>query len=260
MALTNQPYLPLYVGDWMNNNKLKMCSAAAHGIMISVMCILHKEATYGKLLLKQKFKQTDKQVLNFASQLAKLSAFDLLEIESPLTELINEGVLKIDGDYLICERMVRDFEISEKRAISGRAGGNSNKNKNFAYANNEAKNKATLKANKETNTKANTENESENENENENVIKGAAKNKRFIPPDYTKVYEYCLERNNGISAQEFVDFYQSKDWMIGKNKMKDWKAAIRTWERNKSNIKNEKTGYTFDLDRAIFSSGTSENT
>lgn len=58
------------------------------------------------------------------------------------------------------------------------------------------------------------------------------KAERFVPPDVNQVQEYCDSRNNGIDAQTFVDFYTSKGWMVGKNKMKDWKAAVRTWERN----------------------------
>lgn len=152
MALTNQPYLPLYVDDWMNNTKLKMCSPAAHGVMISIMSIMHKEATYGKILLKQKFKQTDKQIQNFALQVAKVSAFDFAEIENPLIELLSEGVLLIDGDYLVCKRMVRDAEISEKRSNAGVKGGASNKNKNFAYTKIEAKPLTNSQANSEANT------------------------------------------------------------------------------------------------------------
>ena len=53
----------------------------------------------------------------------------------------------------------------------------------------------------------------------------------FVKPTVDEVREYCESRNNGIDAEVFVDFYESKGWMIGKNKMKDWKAAIRTWER-----------------------------
>ena len=47
-----------------------------------------------------------------------------------------------------------------------------------------------------------------------------------------------MERKNGINASDFVDFYTCKGWMIGKNKMVDWKAAVRTWERNRSNAIN----------------------
>ena len=54
---------------------------------------------------------------------------------------------------------------------------------------------------------------------------------RFSPPTVEQVAEYCRERGNGIDAQHFVDFYASKNWMIGKNKMRDWQASIRTWEK-----------------------------
>ena len=55
--------------------------------------------------------------------------------------------------------------------------------------------------------------------------------KKFIPPSLEEVREYCNERNNNVNPQAFIDFYESKGWYIGKNKMKNWKAAVRTWER-----------------------------
>jgi hypothetical protein len=70
-----------------------------------------------------------------------------------------------------------------------------------------------------------------------------AKSKRFVPPTLDEVKNYCLERNNNVDAQRFIDFYEAKGWMVGKNKMKDWKAAIRTWERsNQSNNSNHSQG------------------
>lgn len=58
------------------------------------------------------------------------------------------------------------------------------------------------------------------------------KRKRFTPPTLTDVKQYCEERNNHVDAERFIDFYESKGWMVGKSKMKDWKAAVRTWEKN----------------------------
>jgi hypothetical protein len=55
--------------------------------------------------------------------------------------------------------------------------------------------------------------------------------KRFIPPTVDEVRAYCQERGNGIDPQRFIDHYTSNGWMVGKNKMKDWKAAVRTWEQ-----------------------------
>ena len=60
-----------------------------------------------------------------------------------------------------------------------------------------------------------------------------SKEKRFIPPSVEEVVSYCQERSNGIDAQEFVDFYASKNWMVGKNNMVDWRACVRTWERRR---------------------------
>lgn len=147
MALTNQPYLPLYVNDWLSNTKLKSCSASAHGIMLNVMLLMHKEEDYGIILLKQKFKQTNKQIKNFALQLAKVLPFDSVEIENALIELLDEKSLIINGDFLQCNRMIKDADISLKRSKSGSKGGKETMKKpkivdDFAKANFEANNKA----------------------------------------------------------------------------------------------------------------------
>lgn len=55
--------------------------------------------------------------------------------------------------------------------------------------------------------------------------------KRFTPPTVDEVRAYCRERSNNVDAEKFVDFYTAKGWKVGKNPMKDWKAAVRTWER-----------------------------
>ena len=55
--------------------------------------------------------------------------------------------------------------------------------------------------------------------------------KKFNKPTIEQIQEYCIERNNGINAEAFYDFYESKNWYVGKNKMSDWKACVRTWEQ-----------------------------
>ena len=70
---------------------------------------------------------------------------------------------------------------------------------------------------------------------NDNNVKKNNIGVKFSPPTVEEVEEYCIERNNNVDAQSFVDFYTSKGWMVGKNKMKDWKSAVRTWERNRTN-------------------------
>lgn len=142
MALRNQPYLPLYIQDIMTDEKLNECSASTHGIYIKgIMCLMHKSDEYGKILLKQKYKQTEKQSKNFALQLAKHLPYSVDEIDEAITELIRENVCFFDGDYICQKRMIKDNYISEQRALSGSKGGkNTVKNiQKFAKAKDEAK-------------------------------------------------------------------------------------------------------------------------
>ena len=62
-------------------------------------------------------------------------------------------------------------------------------------------------------------------------------NRAFVKPTINEVEEYCNQRNKGVDAETFYDFYESKGWMVGKNKMKDWKAAVRTWEKSRCGSK-----------------------
>lgn len=57
------------------------------------------------------------------------------------------------------------------------------------------------------------------------------KERKFKKPTLIEVEEYCKERNNEVDPQKFIDFYESKGWLVGKSPMKDWKACIRTWEQ-----------------------------
>lgn len=64
---------------------------------------------------------------------------------------------------------------------------------------------------------------------------------RFVPPTAEEVKEYCNERNNGIDAEYFVDYYAARDWRLkGGGKLKDWKAAVRTWEKRDFNDRKPK--------------------
>lgn len=67
----------------------------------------------------------------------------------------------------------------------------------------------------------------------------ASPSSRFIKPTIQDIRAYCLERHNNVDAEVFFDFYESKNWMIGKSKMKDWRAAVRTWEKRQIQEKKE---------------------
>jgi len=148
MALRNQPYLPLYVQDYLTDEKLNECSASSQGIYIKIMCLMHKSDEYGTILLKQKDKQTSNQIENFAYKLVKHLPFSFDELNTALKELIDEDVLQLDANnYILSQkRMIKDNNLSNIRSNAGSKGG---KKTQFAKAK----------------VEANTEYESESENE-----------------------------------------------------------------------------------------------
>lgn len=71
--------------------------------------------------------------------------------------------------------------------------------------------------------------------------------KNFKKPTLEEVQQYCSERKNNISAEKFIDYYESNGWKVGRNSMKDWKATVRNWEKNQqekqNNVKTYKSNY-----------------
>ena len=125
-------------------------------------------------------------------------------------------------------------ETCAKRSEAGKLGGRPKKQEEAKKANGFSENqKKQGKAKK-------ADNEYEYEYDND-LLKENTKRKVFSTPTVDDVRAYCLERNNKVDPQQFVDFYESKGWMIGKNKMKDWKAAVRTWERSETKTRQGET-------------------
>lgn len=184
MALRNQPYFPLYVDDYLTDEKLNLCSASTQGVYIKILCILHKQDEYGKLLLKQKDKHLPEICLNFAYKLALLLPFTENIIHSALVELLEEKVLYIENDYLCQKRMIKDEIVSKKRAESGSKGG---KKTQFALANALAKSEAN------------------SVNENEIVIKDVIKTKK----------------DNKMTADYFEKFWDIYPNKVNKKKAKE---------------------------------------
>ena len=94
--------------------------------------------------------------------------------------------------------------------------------------------------------------EYDNDNDYDNDLNNKeGKKRRFTPPSLQEVKEYCIERKNDVCPENFVNFYTAKDWMVGKNKMRDWKAAVRTWEqrgKTEKNAFNRMTNNAYDFD------------
>lgn len=123
MAVQDEPFIKLRVDDWLNSDKLKVCSASTHGVYISILCLMHKSDRYGKLLLKTKYRIYDTFVRSMAYQIHKQTPFTFMEVGLALKELIDEGVLEQEGYFLVSERMIKDHRISNQRSRAGSKGG-----------------------------------------------------------------------------------------------------------------------------------------
>lgn len=119
MAQRNLPFLKLYVQDFMSDEKLNECSAEATGVYIRLMCIMHKNEEYGTVRLKAKDKH-GKPVADLAKKLSRQMPYDSKTIERSLEELLEEGVLNLDGDVLYQKRMVHDGKVSAARSAASR--------------------------------------------------------------------------------------------------------------------------------------------
>lgn len=188
MALRDQPYLPLYVQDFLTDEKLAECSAQSTGVYIRLMCLMHKSSQYGCILLKQKDKQNDSKIQNFACKLARQMPYTVDVIAAALEELLEEEVIQIEGDVLSQKRMVKDAKLSDTRSASGkRAKKSSKKSVQEDFAGDFATAKS--QANTENEIEIENENEGENEEESEDeteeeVTPEKKQKKKFAQEDY----------------------------------------------------------------------------
>lgn len=176
---------------------------------------------------------------DYQNMFCKLSDQDAGKLIKGLLEYFNDGVIPelppaADMAFTVMQNQIsRDAAkwqaVREKRraAINKRWHGQDDTNDTNVF------NSIQDDTNDTVNVNVN-ENVNVNVNDNVNVIDIKAKKpaKRFKPPTLDDVKAYCRERNNGVNAEKFIDHYTSNGWKVGRNSMKDWKAAVRTWERN----------------------------
>lgn len=151
-----------------------------------------------------------------------------------------------DDEFIYSKRVVAEIEefeaVGKHMAEIGRKGGQASakaKSKANAQANAIPYAQADGQASAKADGQQNKINKIKEKKEKENNIYNGDKSNRFVPPTLEEVQNYCLERGNNVDVETFVDFYTCKNWMVGKNKMKDWRAAIRTWERKEQKPPNK---------------------
>lgn len=242
MALRDQPYLPLYVQDFMCDEKLRECDAESVGVYIFLMCLMHKSEEYGAITLRdsdwEKYEKSHKQnesktpskneandeqkigaISVFAFRLEKQLPFHEDVIERGITELLSAGVLSMDGVTLYQKRMVQDGNLSEIRAKSGKRGGKAEKQQDYQGGgedgddSGEKQKRSKTPSKTKAKTKQNTEIESDSENiddngdlrstENVTVDEGEAWEKSFEA--FWKAYPKKVGKKDARKAFRRVD-------------------------------------------------------
>ena len=105
----------------------------------------------------------------------------------------------------------------------------------------------------ETDTESETETDTETEKVKEKIVKKETSAKRFVKPTLAEVREYCDNRKNGIDPEAFIAYYESVGWKVNTKPMRDWKAAVITWEKRRQNVGGRSYGKDYNKRDADFS-------
>lgn len=188
--------------------------------------------------------------LSFEKAISKLDDNNQLIVYRAISRYSLFGEIpQVDGFAAIAWELIKPIlDKSRIRSINGaKAKGKSKPNlvgNQNAVSKDEAKTKL-----KQSKNKAKTKRDRDRDRDRDRINiedkssnNGADKSTRFVPPTLTEVQDYIQKNSYSVDALTFIDFYTSKGWMVGSNKMKDWKAAVRTWQR-----KQKSTGNTSDI-------------
>ena len=194
-------------------------------IWFKLLCLAGKQNRDGLLMLNDKIAYTDEM-------LATVFRRPVNTVRLALKTFEQFGMIEIvDGTICIAnwEKHQNIDKLAQMREYNRLAQQKSRAKRRLLPAVNDSQ--------ENVNDSQNTDKEEDKEKEGEeekksDVSQAKTRTTRFTPPTVEEVKAYCAERKNNVDAQRFVDYYTSNGWQVGKNKMRDWRAAVRTWERN----------------------------
>jgi len=199
-----RPSFQFYPSDWLRDTALRTCSCEARGLWMDMICFMHEGNPYGYLKVNRK--------VILPANLAVMVGVNLQDAERLLAELEECGVFERDEDGCIfSKRMVRDESLRNARAQGGKLGGNP----------------ALIK--RKVNLKDNPKVENEDKQKPTPSSSSSPSSSKFIIPSLDEITEYIRSISANVDPVKFHSHYESNGWMVGKNKMKSWKAAITTW-------------------------------
>ena len=197
-------------------------------IWFKLLCLAGKQNRDGILMLNDKLAYTEEM-------LATVFRRPINTVRLALNTFEQFGMIEIvDGTICISnwEKHQNIDKLAQMREYNRLAQQKSRAKRKLLSAVNDTVNDSQENVNDSQGIEVEEDEEKEGDRENDDVPQTATRTKRFSPPTLEEVRAYCADRKNNVDAQRFVDYYTANGWMVGKNKMKDWKAAVRTWERS----------------------------
>ncbi len=215
------PYFPLFVNNWLGSGRVSAMTPAEEGAYIRLLC----------------YEWNDEKCSLPADDLS-LATLSRLGVDwkhsaAKIRAMFDEHEGRLYSEKLLSLRMEADA-LREKKHSAGVKG-------MLSRWHNTAITKLLQNDNPTpTPTPTPTEqNKTPEENTDMSPPAPSVKKRKFTPPTVEEVNEYAQEKEYTVSGEEFIAFYESNGWKIGKNSMKDWRAAVRTWEFRR---KNRSTG------------------
>lgn len=235
------------VTDIFDNRKIRQIETMPDGdtilvVWFKLICLAGTINDAGMVYLTKDIPYTDEMLarqFNRPIQTVRL-ALSIFEQFGMIEVVDNFLMLSSWEKYQNVESMDKIREQTRKRVAEHRERSKqlpSNASCNVTVTHSNATDKIRVDKNREDNSDRDTN------------VSNAPKNKRFVKPCLEDVVAYCKERGNDVDTQRFMDYYESNGWKVGKNPMKDWKAAVRTWEKSSyQNPTPTKTTYAYSYD------------
>ena len=205
------PYVKWHGRDWLGDPLIRMVTPEIRGVWIDLLCAMMQAEPYGHLAVAGKAMSDE--------QAARLTGLDIDTYKGCLKAIEDAGISsRTPCGMLYSRRLVRDYEKFTKASECGKRGGGNPALKIDSEARSQKPEaKGSLKLPIEGGIK---------------VDDNSSKSAKFQKPTAGQVAEYGKSIGFNIDGNEFVDFYASKGWLVGKTPMKDWKACVRTWKKS----------------------------
>lgn len=229
-----RPSWQFYPKDWLTDTGLRMCSWEAKGLWIDLLCYMWFAPIRGSLTYSKTIANDSKIIQQMDSKaIAKLVGENEEKINKLVDELVeNQVIEKLENGLQISRKMYytaqEEIRLSKIRKKAGKKGLEKRwHSKPIAKRGK----KPIAKMATSSSTSSSTAKEKEIYKEKETPKPCKRRVVIFQKPSIEDISNYIQEKSYTINPERFFDFYQSKDWFVGKNKMKDWRAAVRNWER-----------------------------